>query len=229
MSAKARAGHLARNVLRPCSVSGCPRRRVHTSQFCAGHAKRHGLYGSPTGRPFKPAEFAPYERDFNGFLREHYDSPQVQAAIQFFDDLLSLGRVNSSQALLHLQRLCSAGVNGAEALRRIAAVWLLSRDRPKTLPDDDQLTMTLGAQLFKLRPVEANTVYTRKGNQSTRYAAPPGIARREVGELIRSRLGVFFLRVEEAMTEQIANKKAQAIALAQPFPPSAPLQENLKP
>ncbi len=217
MTARTRANHRARNVLKRCSEDRCEKRRIHTQRWCAGHAKKVRLYGSPSGRPLTVAELRPYKDEWKDFFLRHAETPQMAAAIQFFNDLLSLGRVGDGLTQFQLHRLRSQGVSGVEALQCVASVWLLSRDRPALLPDNRQLTMAIGAQLFKLRPLEARTVITRKGKMERVYVPPPAVARREVGELVRAKLGTFFIRVEQAMTEERDKARATAMVLAQPF------------
>lgn len=217
MTAKSRANHLARNVLKQCSVESCQKRRQTTSRWCPGHAKKVRLYGSPTGRPLRAAELRPYKEEFAGFMLRYVSTPQVRAAVKLLDDLLSLGRVGHGLTQFQLHRLRSQGVTGMEALQCVAAVFLLSRDRPALLPDDRQLTMAIGAQLFKLRPLEGRTVFTRKGKEERQYVPPPAVARREVGELVRSKLGTFMMRVEQALHEEESRSRALALTLATPF------------
>jgi hypothetical protein len=111
------------------------------------------------------------------------------------------------------------GVTAVEALEVVGSVWLYAQDNPRDLPDDLRLTYALGSQLFKTRPTDARILVVH-GKTVRRYPAPPGIARREVGEALRVTLGTFFARVTQALDEEFAQQREQALTLAQPFTPT---------
>ncbi len=98
-------------------------------------------------------------------------------------------------------------------------MWLLSRREHRSLPDDDRLTYHLGLSLFRIRPYPQRVSFAR-GKERTHYLPPGSYARRAVGEYIRRRLGVFFMRVIEAMDAEDRYALEQAQTLAAPFIPT---------
>ena len=61
-----------------------------------------------------------------------------------------------------------------------------------------------------------------RGQERTHYLPPGSHARRAVGEYIRRRLGVFFMRCIEAMNAEDRQAQEQAQTLAAPFIPTPP-------
>lgn len=210
--------HRDRNRTFPCSVNGCPNRRAWSSRYCSKHAKRRKLYGHPLGRSLKKRELKDYTEQARSFIIQHQNSPQIEAAYQFFDDLLKLGNPDGSDAEKELYRLGTLhGLYPEEALDAVLPIWLYSMAEPRALPDDERLTYALGIALLKSKTVFNQRTNSANRNYQRRYFTPTGAARREIGEAIRSRLGLFFSNVVAFFRELERKRREQVEALAQPF------------
>jgi hypothetical protein len=131
-------------------------------------------------------------------------------------ELLTFGVADGS-ANRELTRLRGNEVTGVEMLQTVLAVWLLSSFNERKLPSDDRLTYHLAIQVYKLRPGAISI--SRRGYK--KWRAANGKSRQVVGEAIRSRLGLFFARVVEALNDEQHRRQANYKALSQPFPKSS--------
>ncbi len=218
MSRASNYRHRRTNRFLGCSAPGCSTHRRHTSQFCRRHEYRRRLYGHCLGGKIDRKLVASYRQEFADFISRKSDTPQVKAAVALMSDLIQCGLPYRSApgAYFRLRHLRDQGMTGREALEIVGGVWLLSRREHRSLPDDDRLTYHLGLSLFRARPYPQRVSFAR-GKERTHYLPPGSHARRAVGEYIRRRLGVFFMRVIEALDAEDRYALAQAETLATPF------------
>jgi len=202
-----------------CNANGCVQRRSRGSQFCISHMKRQRLHGHPWGRALQPRELNVYRRQAREFLAFHEDYKQISAATALLNEILSLGANDHSSKPIEreLFRLVQGGLGGSEALEVILAVWLYSMTEPNRLPDDQRLTYALGTALLKARPLKTYVTLTAEGKRTRRYFAPSGGPRKELGEIIRSRLGLLFANATAALREEERQRRERVKTLATPF------------
>lgn len=224
MTLASQRSHRERNRMLPCSIASCHNRRSHSSRWCSSHAKRNKFYGHPQGRALSSREVRPYRSQGRIFLRDHWDTTPVEEAVRFFNELLSLGsnEQGASDSEKQLYRLALFGLTASEALEIVLGVWLYSAAEPRALPDDKRLTYAMATALFKARTVDNTVTYQRDGKRIRRYFTPPGNARKEVGEILRSRLGLFMSNVNEALKEKVRKRQESVHRLAQPFNTTTP-------
>ncbi len=229
MSRASQRSHRRASPLRTCSAPGCSTHRRQSSQFCRRHEYHLRMYGHPFGGKIHPKLIAGYRQEFAEFIAREFDTPQVKVAVTVISDLIQSGLPYGSAPVVdfQLRHLRDQGVTGKEGLEFIGGVWLLSRREQRSLPDDDRLTYYLGLSLFKTRPYPQRVSFAR-GQERTHYLPPGSHARRAVGEYIRRRLGVFFMRCIEAMNVEDRYALEQSQTLAAPFIPSTTTIEELE-
>ncbi len=222
MSAAAQRRHRFINPTRHCGAPGCTRHRLRSSRYCRTHERKARLYGHPMGGQIDRKLIASYRQEFADFISRKSDTPQVKAAVALMSDVIQCGLPYRSNpgADFRLRHLRDHGVTGREALEIVGGVWLLSRREHRSLPDDDRLTYHLALSLFRARPYPQRVSFAR-GQERTHDLPPGSHARRAVGEYIRRRLGVFFMRCIEAMNAEDRYALAQAQSLAAPFIPTS--------
>jgi hypothetical protein len=217
MSARTKLNHLHRNQQLPCSVTGCTTRRRRSAAYCHRHEVKARYTGHPLGRSLTKRELAPFRRQMAAFIDQHSEAPQIAAAVQLLDELLEhRHHLRGSPTSGHLLRLKADGLTGREALQVVGSVMLLSYHHPRLLPDDRRLTYALGYELLKARTLPQKFMLSPI-RQDQHSIIPGGEPRRVLGEWVRSRLGVFFLRVVEALDQEHHRCVRTAQTLATPF------------
>ena len=208
------------NKFQICGVPGCTTHRHNTSRYCRSHERRKSNYGDPLGSRVDSKEIAFYREQFSEFLTAHTATPQVQTALGVMDTLIQSGHPTAplkSGVNIRLQHLCDEGVTAREALEAVGGIWLLSKREPAMLPDKgNRLTHYLGLVLFKLRPAMKRLSFSN-GKPKTSYLPPGSQARFAVGDYVRRNLGVFFIRVIEALDAQEARLRERAEIMMSPF------------
>lgn len=131
---------------------------------------------------------------------------------------LSLGNPIGSLAERELQRLKDKGLEPLEAVERVTATWLCTQEDLRSMSDGRALTYLLASELFRCRPQDGRISFTKAGKQDLRYRRPSGEARREVGELLRFKLGAFFVNVHRTLQQDAEREKEIAHIFSQPFP-----------
>ncbi len=220
MSAAAQRRHRFINPTRHCGAPGCTRHRRRSSRYCRTHERRARLYGHPMGGQIDRKLIASYRQEFTDFIDRHADTPQVKAAVELMSDSIQRGLPYRSDpgADFRLRHLRDEGVTGKEALEIVGGVWLLSYREPRALPDDARLTYHLGLALIKARPYPQRLYKSpTAGKMLSRSMFPGSLARRAIGEFVRRRLGVFFMRCIEAMNAEDRQDQERAQTLATPF------------
>ncbi len=220
MSAAAQRRHRFINPTRHCSAPGCTRHRRRSSRYCRTHERRARLYGHPLGGQIDRKLVASYRQEFTDFIDRHADTPQVEAAVVLMSDSIQHGLPyrSDSGADFRLRHLRDEGVTGKEALEILGGVWLLSYREPRALPDDVRLTYHLGLALIKARPYPQRLYKSpTAGKMLSRSMFPGSLARRAIGEFVRRRLGVFFMRCIEAMNAEDRQDQERVQTLAAPF------------
>ncbi len=220
MSRSSNRRHRRANPFLTCSAPGCSTHRRHTSRYCRRHEYRVRLYGHPMGGKIDRKLIALYRQEFTDFIDRYADTPQVEAAVALMSDSIQRGLPNRSDpgADFRLRHLRDEGVTGKEALEIVGGVWLLSYREPRALPDDVRLTYHLGLALIKARPYPQRLYNSpTAGKMLSRSMFPGSLARRAIGEFVRRRLGVFFMRCIEAMNAEDRQDQERAQTLAAPF------------
>jgi len=195
-----------RNKARPCAITGCHRRRRHTSKFCRPHERRVYLYGHHAGRYISKQDIASYRRKLSSFLDRYAETPQVTTALGVVEELLRSPSSHASNASSRLSALVSDGVSARDVLEVAGAVWMYSWSRRGALPDDARLTYQLGYSVLSLRPLPQRARHRPapwgQPTETVKTITPGGPARRAVGEFLRTRLGIFYTRVIEALAAE---------------------------
>lgn len=209
----------ARNEMKPCTVQSCPKRRKDASRYCSHHRHKSSRTGHPFGRILRLEEIKPWRDAAQDFLTRHATAPQTTAAIGWLDSLLC-GEIiyyGSSAAGNELRRLYDYGLQGEEALSWILGCWLYSEAMPRTLPDDARLTYCLAETLTKLTPRPRRNAYGKHRGEASVVVTTVGSAKAVLGQVLRDRLGVFCLRVVEAIAAEHTRAADLASTLGEPF------------
>ncbi len=203
----------------------------HSSRYCRTHERRARLYGHPQGGQIDRKMLRSYRQQMADFIDTHFDTPQVQAAVALLDDMLKYGLPKELPAWRHSQHkqsdvaqrirdLRDQGVTGQEALEILGGVWLLAYREPRVLPDDLRLTYRLALELMKARTLPTRLYHSpTAGRMLSRTSHPGSLPRKAIGGFVRRRLGVFFMRVIEALDAEDRYAMQQAQTLAAPFIP----------
>lgn len=182
------------------------------------------LHGHPEGRRIKPDEYQGERQEVHKFFEHHSKHAAVIAALSFFDKWLKDGAEGLEvPAKEDMHRLSTQGVTPMDMLVEVSAVWLLSRRRPRVLPDGLALTYALATSLLYLRPRIYFEVY-KNGEREMRPERYSGTKRRLVGNITRSALGVFFLNLEATLEREHKERVEQTLAIRTPFNPTTPPQ-----
>ena len=214
-----RTAFARRNETLPCSAPHCHKTRLWTNRWCQLHGRRVYWHGHWSGRALTVKELRPHRRTMRQFLKQYADAPQVQAALKVTDALLQ-GHLTglSSPASKHLRRLREGGLKPTEALTILGSVWFLSLAGTNTFPNDDSLTMALGLQLIRSRPhYREHYLSPSKGTTEVRSQRPEGVARREIGNVVRRRLGAFLSQAQRRLDGDREAREAASQLLASPI------------
>lgn len=211
-----------RNKLTRCEVGDCPMRRHSSSQYCANHARRSLAYGHPDGHPVTKKQLAPYHKQAKAFLKQHKDHKATLTAVQILDELLRRGTLMAAEdpdepVFRELRRLSDLGLTGAEALEVLCAVWLYARYEPRSLPDDMRLTFALSRAFLQTRPQSVRQSSWCWGKERRAYHKPGASVHRDLGQLLRDRLGIFFINMVKALDAEAERQRTQKRQLAEPF------------
>jgi hypothetical protein len=124
----------------------------------------------------------------------------------------------SSYTRQHLERLQRDGMDGRTALEIVGSVMYFARKNPQVLPDDIRFTLHLGYSICHALPLpQYPKVSWRTGQQYNVSRAAPRTPRREIGQFIRDRFGVFFKNVFDAIDREVTRKTEATLILAEPF------------
>lgn len=201
-----------------CRVQPCSKSRVGLSYFCNAHELRHNRYGHPEGRAlYRRKDYSAEVADADKFIKAHMDHPGIQATIQWLQqwmDDASVGRSIPGQR--EFRHLNDQSVSPLNILIEIIAIYLLSRSRPYTLPDDDRLTYAFANAVFKLAPFERREVY-ENGELKRRPKVSTRGTKRDVGRRIRSTLGLLLININEALLKEDQEKRLFRESLITPF------------
>lgn len=172
------AAHLRERLLRkypkPCAVPSCKEVARRVGKYCLVHERNAARHGGPLQRAIRLTELRPYLATVNRFMVGNSGHPALTLVYE------SLSRiVSESSALritrrpkprewrprltLELQRLLAGGVTGREVFRRVAALWLLARYQPRTLPPNSKEFWAQSARM---------TLNLRQRNPRSRLHAP---------------------------------------------------------
>lgn len=216
-SPAARACRIRQNESHPCNAQGCARHRIDFSFWCRYHKRQVYVYGWPEGRRIMPKEYLGERQEAQRFLESHAKHPAVVAALSFFSKWLGdAAELRDVPAKADLYRLHTAGVTPVDMLVETSAVFLLSRRRPKALPDGRPLIHGLGTATLYLSKRNTIEVFTN-GKREVRPMRHSGATRRKVGKLIWDALGVFFLNLEQGIEREHTERGNQARAIRTPF------------
>ncbi|HEY9745020.1 MAG TPA: hypothetical protein V6C99_02245 [Oculatellaceae cyanobacterium] len=209
------------NRMKGCEVMGCSKTRKASSQYCANHARRTHAYGHPNGRPVTNKELKPYRELANRFLEEHREHKATQTAVAIVDTLIDkcylLQQYPDDPILRELLRLYNGGATGREVLERLCAVWLYAYYHPRWLPDDIRLTFALSRAMLQTKPQAIKSVSYRGGRERRTYQKPGAVVHMELGQLLRDKLGIFFINMIKALEAKEEQARQEKQALAEPF------------
>ncbi len=219
-----------RNMLLPCSVPGCCKSRFGVAPICSAHLYHRNRYGHALGVPISPRDLHPVASLVVPFLSRNADHAAVKAAAEFFSNWLHAAssghEVPARKEMAHLEGF---GVTGTQLLEAATSCWVYSRWNPGRLPDDVRLTFALALCVFRVAPPKRAGVRWRAervgkaggktayGYRQPNYQCIPTTARRDAGELIRARLGLFLMNVTAALEAEDTAENNVRKALATGF------------
>jgi len=166
------------------------------------------------------SELRPHLRDARMFVAKHIDHPAIQAALKLLEDLIGKQRGPGYEVhpkiAVELRRLSDEGLEPREALENVWAVWLLAQKQPNLLRDDEGLTIQMANVLLKSR--RFTPMFTNPMTRRPKYPKIPGLlARRFLGNFLRSNLGVLFDNADKHEEEKIKARFAAVAVLRTPF------------
>lgn len=206
-----------RNRRLPCRVPGCATGRAALSPLCALHAQRACRYGSPHGRSIRSKEYLGERKQAEAFIEKHSKHPAIVAAEQFLADWLqAAAQGDRVPGAADFARLAAHGVMPRRILVEVIAVYLLSRSRPSTLPDDARLTFAIGNRVLLLAPLERR-FGTLKGHGRYYSRGITKTARRAVGDRLRTTLAALLGNVEAALIAEHVRSQEFVARVRQPF------------
>jgi hypothetical protein len=216
-----------KNKRTQCEVNGCFKVRHNSSQYCANHARRAQAYGHPDGRPISHKELEPYLKTAKAFLKTYADRKSTRSAIHILDALLTHGSAMATDEpddtlCRELKRLRDGNVTGKEMLEVLSAVWLYSFNQPHWLPDDSRLTFALSRALLQTRPQTIRQISYAWGRERRSYYKPGASVHRPLGQLIRDKLGLFFINMTRHLDKQRQQEIELKQALTEPFEEASP-------
>jgi hypothetical protein len=188
------------------------------SPYCDLHRKRVERFGHPDGRALSPKRDFGVELELiSAFLTKHREHEGAVAALRWLQrwlDAASMGEEIAGRT--EMQRLQLHGAQPLQILTVAAALFLLSRWRPKTLPDDDRLTWQIGYQVCCLAP--RNRRYSVSRGKGRMVSMTIGkVPRREIGRRIRFNLSALLVNISEAIIAEDAEQKKFQSAIRRPF------------
>ena len=230
-----------RNRQKPCTAPGCRKFRRRTSAWCRGHERRVHVWGHPDGKVITKKTLAPYRTAVARFLDQHiaagHSSTILALSIiqEFLQAEAAKGRASTyttapptqlphprkrTRAYPACLRLSSilrdTYGDDVEAMARdvlvvAASVWWFSARHRHRLPDDQRLTLMIGYHVLALARFPRREIWGGGELVRTNTLSPGGPQRREVGEFLRSRLGVFFGKLVEGVEAYtVAQAEAKA-------------------
>jgi hypothetical protein len=175
-----------------CSHVGCSNRVNGFTSLCVLHDHRKKRTGSPTGRCLRKRDLEPYRDIVSTALDQHRDNAACIAALQMAARMLALN--TDDDVGNTMRRLRWAGATPRELLTCVGAVWAHSYFRHES--DGAPLTFQLAHQVTLLRPLP-----TRPARASRRPTPirPGARVLQRLGNLLRSRFGVFFQQLLAAV------------------------------
>lgn len=216
-----------RNITRQCTVDGCNAPRHGLGRLCRLHRGRATRNGHPLASTIKVAVLGPRLARMTRFIAEHRDTAQVQMALAVTEEFLREGvYVSGSRGSTaadvrrELRRLTDQGVTPEDALAVIGAVWLVSVQDPRHLPNDDRLSFALANRLLKMRPYHFTAGYHGGKRVKVVRHFPGAYVYRALGSFIRDHLGLFLMNVAAAVEAEDSQQAHAQAVMARPF--SAP-------
>ncbi|HYE06586.1 MAG TPA: hypothetical protein VEL07_13805 [Planctomycetota bacterium] len=204
-----------RNRLLPCEARGCSNRRWSSSIYCAGHARRSNLYGSPYGQVIEVRTLKPYLKAAQDFLKMHAGAPQIVAALKLLQAFIDRGPYDSPQTEKLMPRLRQFQVSAEDVLPKLIATYLLDRsgfcaalDHPETL------TFALGRAVLRTVP---RAPYIGDNGKPRSHALRAGVVR-EVGGWVQRVLGHFCVNASNSITAISALRHERVLIASDPFP-----------
>jgi hypothetical protein len=183
---------LARNAGRRCEVEACsaPVRAGSVGSLCQFHERRKQRLGHPEAVPLQANEVRYWRREARWMVRRTFYRPSISLALGVCNAVLQRGPEMASEQSLraNLVRLRECQVRPGEILEIILVIGLCEWCDPGRRMRGDQLWFEAVRWTVKL-----------KGN--CRDICGPNMgarARRELAEVLRSRLGLF---VKQCATE----------------------------
>jgi hypothetical protein len=212
----------AYNSRQRCSASGCCRPRRRIGRYCSRHAQADNMHGHPQGHRLLPRDYAQERTEVAAFLTRNTQHPGILVAQQWLSDWLtaSASRESGAVAQTHMFRLAFDGITPLRLLEEVAAVWLFSTRHPEQLEQDERLTYALGAAVLYLCPRGRRQGFS-KGQIKDLPIRFPGTVRQEVGEHVRSSIGILLFHISDAINRRVLKDQGKRQALSTPFSSAA--------
>lgn len=202
-----------------CLILGCPRssqrsaRRGLSTSYCRVHQNRIRRHGHPTRRSYKAPELEPYQRAARAWLKEHRETPRVEAAVgRLLALIMSAGR--SLRADYHasapprekarsvLARLHEARKSGEQLLEAALVVQAINLDDgPRGWPD--WVPVQVAKIVNRLQGVAGTHPWKHGVELPSRYPRPEGGFMRIVGQKIMDRASI---AIDEGVIEEVRRR-----------------------
>jgi len=206
------------NEHRMCKAKGCNLHRAGMSGWCSTHQHRVVHFGHTDGKRWFPKEFEKERLKVKALLQVNPDHPGIKQGVKFFQDWIekacTLGHQFAQKQMLRLQ---DEGITGEMLLVECASIWLFSHLTPWALPTELPLTYALGITMLTL-----STVY-KVGCTSVRDVPPK--LRREVGQYIRSSIGLLLMNIYKTVERADSEAEDRRKAMAEPLVPHIVIQK----
>ena len=213
-----------------CRATSCESQRFAVSPFCKMHSRRVERHGHPEGRAVHPQRDYGLEHQLVArFIKEQRQHPAIVCALAWLQGWLDHSTQDDTKAPArqHMQRLAGHGVTATDILTEAAALVLLARWKPQALSDDVRLDFAIGSRVLALAPLDKRHGGMRGGRPRIYSAAIGKVARRTVGNRIRSRLAALFTNMVIALEAQELADRQRRKDLEAPFinPPHLGINE----
>ena len=211
---------IARNEAQGCTVAGCRNPRNALALYCAGHRSAYRRYGSPEGRALTCDDLHSPSRSVRQLFHANHQHPGLLEALRIVAGWLDpVTAASSPLGLSEARRLGLAGVSALDVVTEAAAVYVLSRQRPRRLSTTRELRFAIARQVLRL----AKLPRSPRGHR----ADIPGSLLDAVGARVLAVLGRFLANVASAVETQRDAAEQVREAFAAPF--SVPEQHLTQP
>jgi len=183
------------NQSKPCSVSGCPRRRYKISKHCRYHKQKAWYHGHEEADRIKKQEYAIEVEEVSEIINLNPDHPGIQYGIAFLSNWMKAGNDGSTHVPCpdYLGRLYQAEVDTKDLLILIAALWLFAeRQFGKRVKSDKHQIYMVGMKVIRFISYWGRT---------------RGPDHREVGTYIKDNIGGLLLNIVKAVERKKAQRK----------------------